>query len=187
MVMFPDPAIFNVLTVRIDPAKREVALKSIEEGWATVLSDQAVFRQFVDDNLQQQYEAEAHQLRIVGAMAVLAIIIALLGLYGLATFMMEQRACEVAIRKVLGARVRDIVTLMVWQFSKPILWANILAWPTVWYFASTWLQGFAYRIDISVMPFINTGIVVVIAAWIVVGGHAWRIANSNPIKALKHE
>jgi len=110
-----------------------------------------------------------------------------MGLYGLASFTAERRTKEIGIRKVLGARLRDIVGLMLWQFSKPILLANLIAWPLAFYFLSDWLNGFAYRVELGVLPFLMMGAGALFIGWLTVAGHAWAVARSNPIKALKHE
>ena len=118
-----------------------------------------------------------------------AIFVSCLGLYGLACFEAEQRTKEIGIRKVMGARIKDIVAMMVWQFSKPVLLANVIAWPIAWYFMSDWLTSFEYRIELAdhVYLFVVASVVALLIAWLTVAIHAYRVANTNPVKALRYE
>ena len=109
-----------------------------------------------------------------------------LGLFGLAAFTAERRTKEIGIRKVLGARTRDIVRLLVWQFSRPVIIANIIAWPVAWWLMRDWLNGFDQRIALAPVPFVAAGVALGIAIATVVG-HAMRVARANPIYALRYE
>lgn len=117
------------MMVRIDPEQRETALQSIEEGWSAVMSNQAVSSDYLAATLSQQYDAEAQELKTVTVLSALGILIAVFGQYGLAAYSAQSRRREISIRKVLGARVRDILQLFVWQFSKPVFVAMVVAWP----------------------------------------------------------
>jgi putative ABC transport system permease protein len=121
--------------------------------------------------------------------ALFAVLVACLGLYGLASFAAEKRTKEIGIRKVMGASVLDIIRLLVWQFSKPVLLANLIAWPVAGYFMADWLTNFPYRIDLlsSAYLFPVAGLIALIIAWATVAGHAARVARSNPIHALRYE
>ena len=103
------------------------------------------------------YEAEDARAKIFAAFAVLAVIVGCLGLFGLAAFTAERRTKEIGIRKVLGARTRDIVRLLVWQFSRPVVIANIIAWPVAWWVMRDWLNGFDARISLTPTPFLIAG------------------------------
>ncbi|MGZ8362015.1 MAG: ABC transporter permease, partial [Allosphingosinicella sp.] len=133
------------------------------------------------------YEAEDARAQTFAAFALLAIIVACLGLFGLAAFTAERRTKEIGIRKVLGARTRDIVRLLVWQFSKPIIIANLIAWPVAWWAMRDWLNGFDARIDLGPVPFVLAGLVALVIAVGTVAGHALRISRANPIHALRYE
>ena len=119
----------------------------------------------------------------------LAIFIACLGLYGLASFTAERRTKEIGVRKVMGATVFDIVKLLVWQFSKPVIIANLIAWPISFYAMSIWLESFAYRIEnIFIIGFCAiAGVAALLIAWGTVASNSMRVAKSNPIKALRYE
>ena len=117
----------------------------------------------------------------------IAIFIACLGLFGLAAFTAGRRTREIGIRKVFGARDRDVVVLLLWQFSVPVLIANLIAWPVAWYYLHDWLQGFAYRITLSPLYFLASGLAALLIAWATILGHALRVARANPIHALRYE
>jgi putative ABC transport system permease protein len=88
---------------------------------------------------------------------------------------------------VFGARTRDVVLLLLWQFSIPVLLANLIAWPIAWYCLHSWLQGFAYRIMLTPLYFVAAGAVALVIAWATVLAHAWRVARANPVHALRYE
>lgn len=144
---------------------------------------------FVEDAVAQQYQSEEGEATILAAFSGLAILIACMGLYGLASFAAQRRTKEIGIRKVMGANVSDIVKLLLWQFSKPVLIANIVAWPLSFYALSIWLESFAYRIGSSViiMSCFLAGAAALVIAWVTVAGNSIHIARTNPIKALRHE
>ena len=119
--------------------------------------------------------------------AALAVIVACLGLFGLAAFTAERRTKEIGIRKVLGARTRDIVRLLAWQFSKPVIIANVIAWPIAWWAMRDWLNTFDTRVDLGVTPFLLAGAVALVIAIGTIASHALRVARANPIHALRYE
>src|SRR6185312_2978163 len=112
----------------------------------------------------------------------IAIFIAAMGLFGLAAFTAGRRTKEIGIRKVFGARNRDVIVLLLWQFSIPVLIANLIAWPIAWYYLQHWLQGFAYRISLNPVWFLVIGLAALLIAWITILGHALRVARANPIR-----
>ena len=137
--------------------------------------------------MRAQYDADEARATTFAAFAGLAIIVACLGLYGLAAFTAERRTREIGIRKVLGARDRDIVRLLVWQFSRPVLIANIIAWPVAWWLMRDWLDGFDARIDLGPQWFIGAGTLAAAIAAMTIIGHALRVARSSPAVALRYE
>ncbi|GEQ96994.1 hypothetical protein JCM17844_06310 [Iodidimonas gelatinilytica] len=92
-----------------------------------------------------------------------------------------------AVRKVLGARIRDILQIMLWQFTKPVLVANLIAWPIAFWVMRDWLEGFSYRIDLSIWPFGIAGFAALMIAWLAVSGHALHVARIHPARALREE
>jgi putative ABC transport system permease protein len=137
--------------------------------------------------LLKLYEAEDARAKVFAGFALLSVVVGCLGLFGLAAFTAERRTKEIGIRKVLGARVRDIVRLLVWQFSKPVIIANLIAWPVAWWVMRGWLNGFEARISLGPTPFLLAGGLALAIAIVTVAGHAYRVARSNPIHALRYE
>ena len=186
-VFVNNPHNFNFVTVQVDPGKIDAILPPIEQTWDRVLPDQPISWSFVDDILVAQYDAEDRQGLTLTVASILATLIASMGLYGMAAFAVAKKTKEIGVRKVFGASIRDILRLIVFQFSKPVLIANLIAWPVTWYFMRDWLADFVYRIDLSPLFFFGPGLGVLVIAWITVGGHALRVARANPINALRYE
>ena len=165
------------------------AAKAVEAIWESMISKVPYNHSFVDEQLAEQYREEATQANLSLVFSLLAIFVACLGLYGLASFTAKRRTKEIGIRKVMGAKSWDIVKILLWQFSKPVIIANFIAWPTAFYFMSSWLQNFVYRID-NVYIYgmcIAASIIALIIAWGTVASNAVRVARTNPIKALRYE
>ena len=142
---------------------------------------------FSDDIVREQYKSEQSRAEIFAAFSLLAVLIGCLGLFGLAAFTAERRTKEIGIRKVLGARTRDIIQLLVWQFSRPVIAANIIAWPIAWWVMRDWLNGFDQRIALTPVPFLVAAAIALGIAIVTVVGHAVKVARSNPIYALRYE
>jgi len=123
----------------------------------------------------------------LGIFAFVAMSLALIGLFGLAAFMATQRTKEIGIRKVLGASATQIVRLLVWQFSTPVLWALLFALPGAYFATQGYLNFFSERIGSPVLVLIVTGSIAVLLAWGTIAAHAIRIARANPIRALRYE
>jgi putative ABC transport system permease protein len=142
---------------------------------------------FLDDAYERLYQSDRRQGQIFAVFVGIAITIACLGMFGLAAFSAERRTKEIGVRKIFGARTRDIVFLLLWQFSLPVVLANLIAWPLAWYYLQDWLQGFAYRITLSPLYFVTAGVAALVIAWVTIFGHALRVARANPIHALRYE
>jgi putative ABC transport system permease protein len=134
-----------------------------------------------------KYMSSLIQGAVIAICAVLALIIASLGLVALSAFTAEQRTREIGIRKAMGASAGDIVRLLVWQFTKPVLWANAIAWPVAWIVMNAWLQGFAYHIDLGPMTFLAAGDAAVMMAWLTVSAQSFIAARARPVQALRYE
>jgi putative ABC transport system permease protein len=147
----------------------------------------AIQRSFEDASFDHFFVDDERQGRIFGIFVGIAIFIAALGLFGLASFTAERRTKEIGIRKVHGARTRDIVRLLLWQFSIPVLIANLIAWPVAYFYLRDWLQGFAYRISLNPLYFVVAGAAALVIAWATVIVHAAHVARANPIHALRYE
>ena len=142
---------------------------------------------FAEDIIAEVYAADRARGALFAAFAALAVVIACLGLYSLATFASERRTKEIGIRKVVGAKVRDIVRLLAWQFSKPVILANLIAWPVAWWAMRDWLNTFDARIPLGPTPFVLAGLLALAIAIGTVAGHAFKVARLNPIHALRYE
>jgi putative ABC transport system permease protein len=142
---------------------------------------------FSDDIIGELYEAEDARAKTFAAFAVLAVIVGCLGLFGLAAFTADRRTKEIGIRKVLGARTRDIVRLLVWQFTRPVIIANLIAWPVAWWLMRDWLNTFDDRIALGPTPFVAAGALALLIAIGTIAAHAIKVASANPIRALRYE
>jgi putative ABC transport system permease protein len=173
--------------IRIRPDMTPSALTFIDHTWHAFSPNVAIQRILFSDVFDNFYRTDERQGRMFIAFVIIAILIACMGLFGLAAFIADRRTKEIGIRKVFGAGVIQIVWLLLTQFSAPALLANILAWPLAWYYLHEWLQGFAYRITLSPFYFVTVGLAALLIAWITVLSHALRVARANPIHALRYE
>jgi putative ABC transport system permease protein len=177
---------FNQMMVRFtgDP---QVARATVERVWKRSVPNVPLSARYVEDIVHDLYNIDEKSAQLFGMFAILAVVIGCLGLFGLAAFTAERRTKEIGIRKVLGARTRDIVRLLVWQFSRPVLIANLVAWPIAWWLMRGWLNGFDIRVTLTPLPFVEAGLLAVIIAAGTIAGHAVRVAQASPIKALRYE
>jgi putative ABC transport system permease protein len=189
-----DPIMFRLdrtfsgtLLVRYDASNPAVSRANVERAWRRLAPDVPYDGVFSEDKIVELYTAEQARAKAFAGFAILAVIVACLGLFGLAAFTAERRTKEIGIRKVLGARTRDIVRLLAWQFSKPVIIANLIAWPVAWWFMRLWLNGFDARIDLGPMPFVAAGLLALVIAIGTIAGHAVKVARANPILALRYE
>jgi len=167
-----------------DPAAVRAGL---EREWKKITNEVPFNAKFSEDIIGEAYEAEDARAQIFGAFSILAVIIGCLGLFGLAAFTAERRTKEIGIRKVLGARTRDIVRLLVWQFSRPVIIANLIAWPVAWWLMRDWLNTFDQRITLGPVPFIVAALAALFIDVATVVGHSVKVARANPIHALRYE
>jgi putative ABC transport system permease protein len=188
-----DPIMFRKVTAgpswmivryRGDPA---MVRSAIERQWKQITTEVPFNAKFGEDIIGEEYKKEDARAKTFAAFSLLAVVIGCLGLFGLASFTAERRTKEIGIRKVLGARTRDIVRLLVWQFSRPVLVANLIAWPVAWWLMRDWLNGFDQRITLGPTPFVVAGAIALGIAVATVVGHAVRVARANPIYALRYE
>ncbi|HYW16198.1 MAG TPA: FtsX-like permease family protein [Allosphingosinicella sp.] len=175
------------MMVRYDSEAPDRVRSDIERIWKRIARDAPFEARFSDDIVAELYEAEQSRAKTFAGFALLAVIVACLGLFGLAAFTAERRTKEIGIRKVLGARSRDIVRLLAWQFSKPVIVANLIAWPAAWWVMRDWLNGFDARISLGPAPFVVAGLLALVIAVGTIAGHAFKVARSNPIHALRYE
>jgi putative ABC transport system permease protein len=173
--------------VRISLDNLDAALAHIDATWQQMYPNLENNRYFLDRNFQAMYQAEQKQGELFTAFSTLAIAIACFGLFGLASFNAERRTKEIGVRKVMGSSVWRIVLLLSNDFSKLVLVANVIAWPLAWVAMQRWLEQFAYRIDLTPMIFIGSGLIALCVAWVTVGGTAAKAAGQKPVLALRYE
>jgi len=190
----PRPEIYQVtpnnlhLVIRYQGEEKPL-LRAIENTWRKLASG-APFQYFlVEQALASDLSNENNQLSLFAAFSLLAVLIGCMGLYGLAALVAQQRTREIGLRKVLGASVLQIIKLLLWQFSKPVLASNLVAWPVSIYLMQSWLDNFPERIDSSLLIAICllTGLVAVLISWLTVSSHALRVAFASPIHALRYQ
>lgn len=162
-------------------------LTTIQKEWKQLGPDAPFSYSFLDERFFATYKAEQNIGRILGIFAGLTILVACLGLFGLATFTAEQRTKEIGIRKVLGASVIGIVSLLSKDFLRLVLLAFVIATPVAWYVMNRWLQDFAYRAPINGWVFALTAALAIGLAILTIGFRAFRAATANPVRSLRAE
>jgi putative ABC transport system permease protein len=187
IVYYYDPKGPGPLTIRIKPGQTQAALAAIDRIWHRQMPTITIRRQFQDASFDKLFTDDEKQGTIFAIFVGVAIFIACLGLFGLSAFTVERRTREIGVRKVFGARARDIVRLLLWQFSIPVLIANLIAWPVAWFYLRHWLEGYSYRISLNPLYFLAGGLAALVIAWVTVITHAMMVARANPVHALRYE
>ena len=179
---------FYNLGVRVKPEGMDETLAFFEKTWKQfVPADQPFEYTMWDQQFEDIYSQERRVQTLTLLSSGMAILLACMGLFGLAAFSTEQRTKEIGVRKVLGASVSSIVILLSWMFARLVLIANLIAWPAAYFVMRNWLDYFAYRTDLSWWVFIAGGVTALLIALLTVGYLALRAALSNPIEALRYE
>jgi putative ABC transport system permease protein len=187
IMFFYDRSYLTELMVRMKAGEAGAVRDQVEAVWKRYAPQVPFEAEFADDIVRKQYDADEARAKTFAAFAGLAIFVACLGLYGLAAFTAERRTREIGIRKVLGAHDGDIVKLLVWQFSRPVLIANIIAWPVAWWLMRDWLDSFADRIDLGPQWFVGAGLLAAVIAAATIISHALKVARQSPALALRYE
>lgn len=182
----PDQS-FNYTIVDIDPTRFSEIKPAVEKTWKSLVNDTPFEFSFLDENIQKQYDADRKAAGIITSFTIVAMVISCLGLYGLSTYMTERRFREIGIRKVMGASVKEILSLMTSEFVKLVIIAFVIAVPIAWYGMSQWLEGFAYRVDIGIAAFLIAGGAAIVISLLTVSVESFRAATADPVKALKSE
>ena len=178
---------FRDVSVKINGGNTAAALAFIKSKWDSIYPDYPFEYQFLDDHFKEVYKADSQVSQIVGILAGLAIFISCLGLFGLASHSAERRVKEIGVRKVLGASVQNITLLLSKNFLLLVLIANLIAWPIAWLGVHSWLQTYAFRIDIQWWIFALAGIASVLIAFFTVSFQSVKAAIANPVKSLRSE
>jgi putative ABC transport system permease protein len=173
--------------LRIDGTNMPGTLAALKAIWEQFSEEQPFAYNFVDQAVAAQYRADERFRQVFDAFSLLAVVIACLGLFGLASFTAERRTKEIGVRKVLGASVPGIVLLLSKDFTRLVLIAFIVASPVAYFAMERWLQNFAYRIDLGVGVFLAAGVLVLAIAWLTVSYQSIRAARVNPVESLRYE
>jgi ABC-type antimicrobial peptide transport system permease subunit len=181
------PDYCRVMCIRINSQNLPQTIRYIENIWQKFVPDYPFNYRFLDESLHNLYRAEQRIGKIIHYFSFLAILVACLGLFGLASFLAEQRTKEIGIRKVLGASVPGVVVLLSKEFLKWVLFANLVAWPVAYIVLNHWLQNFAYRTDIGWETFTLAGLLAFVIALLTVSFQTVKAAIANPAEALKYE
>jgi putative ABC transport system permease protein len=187
MVFFVRQPSYNNLSIQVAGDNFQNGLDHIEKVWREFMPDRLFEFTWMSERYRNLYRDESKQSQLFTGFALLAIFIACLGLFGLATFNTLQRVKEIGIRKVLGATVPSILTLLSWESIQLVVVANLLAWPVAWYFMDNWLGGFAYRIDMNPWLFILATGIAVLLALVTVSSQTIKAAMTNPANTLRYE
>jgi putative ABC transport system permease protein len=176
---------FGLINIKLTGRQIPETLTAIDRLWAATGESKPIDRFFLEEHLQDLYIAVLREAQTFAVFSFVAMLLACLGLLGFSASITSRRTREIGIRKALGAQTGDIVRLLLWQFTKPVLWANLIAWPAAGFFMNRWLQRFAYHIDIGLELFlVATGVAVAIAL-LTVTSHTLLVARQQPAFTLR--
>ncbi|HWY94443.1 MAG TPA: ABC transporter permease [Steroidobacteraceae bacterium] len=186
-VFYVQPNLFQLMSVKLSGRQIPETLASIDLLWKRLGGSRPVSRFFFDQQVEDTYRDMIRQQQLMTALESVALFIACLGLFGIAAFSSERRTKEIGIRKVMGAETRDIMRMLLWQFSRPVLYGSLIAWPVAAYIMNRWLQSFAYHVPLAPWLFVATTVLTLIIALITVSAHCWPVARAKPAAALRYE
>ena len=178
---------YNQLSVKISATKYEEVIKTIQSKWEHAYPDEIFDYQFLDEEIRDFYKGESEMSTLLGVFTTIAIFIGCLGLFGLATFMANQKTKEVGVRKALGATVESIVFLFTKEYIKLILIGFVVAAPFAWFIMGSWLDEFEYKISMGPAIFFIGFSITLLIALITVGYKSFRAATVNPVDSLRYE
>jgi putative ABC transport system permease protein len=187
VVMTTDKRAYGMASVKLNLAQAKPAIAAMEKLWGKYYPDFAFTNSFLDQDIAAYYRQETQLSKLYQLFAAVAIFISCLGLYGLVTFMAVQRKKEIGVRKVFGAPISAILILLSREFTLLIGIAFVIAAPIAWYFLHSWLQQYAYHVNLGPGFFAVTIIGSIMIAWATVGYTAIKAALANPVKSLRNE
>jgi putative ABC transport system permease protein len=188
IIMYDDPTSYNRISVRVLPSNLKNTIAFIEENWQKYNTSGSPFSyQFIDENFAKLYQSEEYTRTIFSYFMILAISIAILGLFGLSLFVMERRTKEIGIRKINGAKISEVMAMLNKDFVKWVTIAFIIATPIAYYAMSKWLESFAYKTELSWWIFALAGLLALGIALLTVSWQSYRAAGRNPVEALRYE
>jgi predicted permease len=187
LAILVNPDHLNYMIIRIPPEEVSASLGFIENTWKRIVPAFPFEYRFMDERYDMMYRTEQRIGTLLRYFAVLAVFVACLGLFGLASFMAEKRTKEIGIRKVLGASVIQVTRLMCKEFFVLVIVANVIAWPVAYLAMRKWLQSYAYRVDLGYFVFVAAMLLALFVAILSVGYQAIRAARANPADSLRYE
>ncbi len=186
-VFVPDAIGFREILVRVSGRETGKAVAAIDATWNKLAPNVPLSRQFIDEVFDQSYATFTRISQVIAGLSILALVISMLGLFGTAFFIASRRRHEIGVRKTLGASTRQVAALLLRDFSKPIVIANLVAWPFAYWAVQAYLSVFVHRIAITPLPFIASFLIALIIAWAAVGGQTIRAARLRPATVLRYE
>ncbi len=177
----------NYIFVKVRADHPEMTLKQLETVWEDVTGNRTANASFLDENIQAWYEMESTLTGVFGIASAIAIFLSCLGLFAISLMVIELRTKEIGIRKVMGASIKGIVSMISMHFLKLVVLGLFIAIPLAWFAMQNWIQGYQYRIEINPLTFIGVGVLVAIIALLTVSFHAVKVALANPVKSLRTE
>jgi putative ABC transport system permease protein len=177
----------DLISTRLSARNIPETLAAIDALWRRLGNPDPPRRLFLDQQIQRQYLSVLRQSQAFGVCALIAVALSCIGLFALTAATAERRTKEIGIRKALGANSADVVRLLLWQFSKPVAWAVLLAWPLAAYVMGRWLAGFAYHIDLPLWLFPAAAIAALLIALATVSIQSVLVAHARPVQALRYE
>lgn len=187
MVFLMAPTFYQYASLRIQGRGFASTLADVENRWDQVIPEYPIQIHFLDETFNDIFKIYSGMTNTLTGFAFLAMMLSMVGLFGLAAFMVEQRTREIGLRKVMGANLVQIIRLLIWQFSKPVMWASLVALPAAYFASKTYLDFFADRLALPGVFIAVAGVLGIVLSWAIVSVHAMRIARANPIHALRYE
>jgi putative ABC transport system permease protein len=175
------------MVAKLDGAQLPQTLAAMQGLWKRLGGGKPYLPIFVDRYTLRLYIDTIIQGAAIAIASLIALTIAALGLFALSAYTTERRTKEIGVRKAMGASSADILKLLIWQFTKPVIWANLIAWPAAWLVLRWWLSSFAYHVDVAPWTFAAAGLGALAIAWATVFVHALNVARAKPVGALRYE
>jgi putative ABC transport system permease protein len=186
LILHPFPFVYS-MTMRVKSNDLPATIAGLEKQWKVIFPEVPFQYSFMQDDFEHMYKSEQKLASVLGVFTSLSIFVACLGLFGLAAYSLKQRVKEIGIRKILGATLPGIISLLSKDFIKLVLLALVIASPIAWYASNKWLQDFAYKINVSPVTFALAGILIFLITLATVAGQALKTASANPVKSLRTE